>query len=309
MATYPDLVHTHLHGRNMLRTVDERRLLRAGVEVYGLDMAAAQRLLREETTRAGVARQVDVDAATRALLTARPSRNGRASRVSSAEFEHIGQFYRARAGGHLPQAEVDGRIKRLMIEEGVAPRAEGWLWRTRGWFDRIPEHQPMRGEPAGPGGGPGRGAPANADGADPGSVTLAVPARAILAAWVERANAVNVAGVVALYAPQGLLLATAAAEPRQGQASIRQYFQTLLAHPRFAVRMGPELASIGQDPVTVSGLYEFSWVDPQGQPVMVPARYTFVLTRPPGPGGGAPDGAILQHHSSALPNRPGSGEV
>jgi len=304
VVTYADLVRTHLHGRRLLRGSDERRLLRVGVEGYGLDMASAQRHLAAETTRAGIARQADVDSATRALLAARPQRGGRAGRVSSAEFERLGAFYRARAGGQIPQDEVNSRVKRLMVEAGLEPRAEGWWWRTRGWFDRIPD-QPSTATTAG-----SVGPELTADAL---ATRPAAPARAVLRAWVERANALDLNGVTALYDPRALLLATATPDPRQGPAAIRAYFQTLLAHPRFAVRLGPELAAVGNDPVTLSGLYDFSWVDAQGQPLVIPARYTVVITHPRGSREGteatAPVGAILQHHSSSLPTPPGSAQV
>lgn len=294
VTPYDTYIQTGLHGRRFLRTREEQQLLRTGVEDHGLDFATARQQVRDAAARRNVALQSDVDTATGALLDGRGPRAGRLPR---AEFDRATAFYRARAGGQMPQQEVESRVKGLVNERGIQPRAEGWLWRSRAWFDRIPD-QPASPLPDGPA----------VPGAVAGSSRPAPPVEQILNEWVRRANAVQTEPVVSMYAPDGVLLATAAPDPRVGTAAIRQYFQTLLAHPRFQVTLGPMLANTGGDPATISGLYEFSWIGETGQPVVVPSRYTFVLTTPRGAAaGGALDGSILQHHSSSLPSRPAGG--
>ena len=217
-------------------------------------------------------------------LTARADRSGR---VSRAAFASAVDLYRTRAGNRLGQAETESRVKDLMVRRGFTPRASGLLIRNRGWFNRIP--QPMDG---------------GADAAAMQAIETRVqaPVRATLDAWAAAFVARDVPGVLALYAPDALLLATAAAEPLRGPQAMRGYFDNLMVAQAGSVQFGPTLAVDGTDPAFASGLYAFTYTDPARGRVVTSARFSFLVTH----GGAGPVGLIRQHHSSAVP-RDGAG--
>jgi len=293
VATYADQIRTDLHGRTFLDADVEKRLLRQGVNNWGLGYGEARRSLIDVSAAAGVALQSDVDAAVMSYLETQISSSGRINRPT---FERAAALYRARSRDRVSLAQARSRIKTLMLQRNLQPARRGWLWPSRRWFDSIPEM------PAG-----AEAAQAVDQGAE--ATPSAAPATQVLNAWAAAVNARNPQTVVALYAPSALLLATGSAEPRRGAGEIIGYFQKLLSYPQFSVAIDQPLDLRGVDPVVASGLYVFSWIDQSGQVVRVPARYSFAISRADQRSGGGARGAILMHHSSALPGSPGADQL
>jgi hypothetical protein len=132
----------------------------------------------------------------------------------------------------------------------------------------------------------------------PGDVPIG-DAATVLEAWRAALIARNLPGILALYAPDGLLMATAENRPLIGPDQIRAYFQRLMSYEGLSVMFQEELQRLPSQPtVVLSGLYTFTWQDPQSnRPVITPARYTFGV-RSGTPGG---NGRIILHHSSRIP--------
>lgn len=119
---------------------------------------------------------------------------------------------------------------------------------------------------------------------------LVASARVFLASWVEAFNTREPGRLVPLYAEDALLHGTSQARLYVGRAQIAEYFRgtsTVILDEHHVMTLAP-------DCVLVVGKYEFRRM--QGaQPVVTPARFTFVLRQA--------DGAwhVLHHHSSADP--------
>src|SRR3546814_13935293 len=101
-----------------------------------------------------------------------------------------------------------------MVRRGLAPRTAGVRVRNRRWFNRIPRPSDPAVDAALP-------APV------PSSLVRA-PVEATLQAWDAAFAARDVDGILALYGPGALLLATGAATPLRGPVAMRGYFQKLV---------------------------------------------------------------------------------
>ena len=111
-----------------------------------------------------------------------------------------------------------------------------------------------------------------------------------LDAWMEAFNTRQPERVSALYADDALLHGTSLAQLRVGLAQIRTYFRGTST-----VEFGDRhLVRLADDSVLGVGSYRFSRMQ-NGQEIVTPARFTFVVQRRQGVW------KILHHHSSAEP--------
>ena len=100
--------------------------------------------------------------------------------------------------------------------------------------------------------------------------------------------------VVALYAPEAVLLPTVSNKPRTNHEEIRDYFVHFLAQkPQGTIDF--RIIKIGCNTASDTGLYTFTLHDPQGQATQVSARYSYVYEYLNG------QWLIEHHHSSAMP--------
>ena len=120
-------------------------------------------------------------------------------------------------------------------------------------------------------------------------------AYAVIQKWAAAFNAGDLRGVVGAYAPDALVFGTASPSLATNPADLRTYFGTALA-AKTQVKMADVSAVVlSNDAVVFAGFYEFSSLQ-DGQPVLIPARFSFVLVkRDDG------DWKILHHHSSVRP--------
>ena len=100
--------------------------------------------------------------------------------------------------------------------------------------------------------------------------------------------------VVALYAPEAVLLPTVSNKPRTTHEEIRDYFVHFLEKkPQGAIDF--RIIKIGCNSALDTGLYTFTLHDPKGKAHKVAARYSYVYEYLNG------QWLIEHHHSSALP--------
>jgi uncharacterized protein (TIGR02246 family) len=100
--------------------------------------------------------------------------------------------------------------------------------------------------------------------------------------------------VVALYAPDAVLLPTVSNKPRTNHEEIRDYFVHFLAQkPQGKIDL--RIIKIGCNIASDTGLYTFTLHDTKGKAKKVSARYSFVYEYLNG------QWLIEHHHSSALP--------
>lgn len=279
MASFRDQIHSYADTGGFVSRAQERALLRVGTSGYGLGYDDARGAVFDAAAADSLVLESAVEETVADYLRTQADRTGRVSRPA---FRSAVDLYRSRARGLIGLEQAASRVKDLMTRRGLSARPAGVLLRSRRWFNRIPLPAESGGEAQMP---------------MPAVVAAQAPVQATLNAWAAAFNAGDVAGVLSLYAPEGLLLATAAPDPRRGRAAMRSYFDRLMIAQSASVRFGSTLAVDGTDPATASGLYEFRYIDPARGPVVTPARFTYVVTR----SGAGEAGAILQHHSSAIP--------
>lgn len=282
MASFRDQIHAYAGTGGFVSRAQERALLRIGTAGYGLDYERARGAVFDAAAADSLVLESAVEQSVAEYLQARADRSGR---VPRAAFDAGVELFRSRARGLVGVEQAASRVKDLMLRRGLSPRPSGLLIRNRRWFNRIP--LPVE-EPLDQGAQIAQIA---------GPAQVQAPVDATLQAWAAAFNAGDVQGVLALYAPDALLLATAAPDPRRGRAAMRSYFEQLMVAQSASVQFGATLSVHGTDPAAAGGLYQFRYTDPARGPVVTPARFTYVVTRD-GPG---TVGQILQHHSSAVP--------
>ena len=118
---------------------------------------------------------------------------------------------------------------------------------------------------------------------------------ALFEEWNAAAQSRDPDRVVALYAPDAVLLPTVSNQIRRNHTEMRAYFVDFLALGPAAVLEDYNLRELGSVAIN-SGVYTFTFASPPpGAFRVVTARYTFVYERR---GGRWP---IIEHHSSRMP--------
>jgi uncharacterized protein (TIGR02246 family) len=112
--------------------------------------------------------------------------------------------------------------------------------------------------------------------------------------WAAAFNTGNVEKIVALYAPEALVLGTLSPTLASTQEDLRKYFGPSSAS-KSQVKLGQKAAAVlSNDAVAMTGFYEFSRLV-RGKEVVTPARFTFIFVR-------RDEGwRIVHHHSSVRP--------
>ena len=305
MQRFEDYMGSLRLGRRFVTLEDERALMRAGLDGFGLSLDDSRSAIMNAARRNELVLESQVADEITFLLEARA--NGR-GRISRANFQSVVDTYQNQAGGRIPRAEAESRVKQLAQKAGVQPARAGWLWPDRSWFNRIPP-PPASGSP----GAMQNGSPGQPSLVAPQAQAAAIDAATanepgggsavggVLAAWAAALSARDVPAILRLYAPNALLLATAEGSPLRGPEQIRGYFTRLTTNPGLTVSFSQELQRLPGRPVVVSGLYTFFWNDQTtGQPVTTPARYTFGILPSGGPEASM-NGRIVLHHSSRVP--------
>ncbi|MCR9176278.1 MAG: DUF4440 domain-containing protein [Alphaproteobacteria bacterium] len=309
MQRFEDYMGSLRLGRRFVTLEDERALMRAGLDGFGLSLDDSRSAIMNAARRNDLVLESQIADEATFLLEARANQRGR---ISVADFQSVVDAYQNQAGGRIPRAEAESRVKQLAQQAGVQPARAGWIWRDRSWFNRIPPPPGGAVPDVGPGtaqiGTPAQSAlvapqlqPAAFDAAAADPQVGGADVGGVLAAWAAALSARDVPAVLRLYAPNALLLATAEGAPLNGPDQIQRYFARLTANPGLTVSFNQELQRLPGRPMVVSGLYTFFWNDQvTGQPVTTPARYTFGILPTAGPGAEA-NGRIVLHHSSRVP--------
>jgi uncharacterized protein (TIGR02246 family) len=115
--------------------------------------------------------------------------------------------------------------------------------------------------------------------------------------WAAAFNTGNVEKIVALYAPEALVLGTVSPSLARTPDDLRKYFSASSA-AKSQVKLGEKaVAVLSNDAVAMTGFYEFSR-PAGGKEVVTPARFTFIMVRRDG------GWKIVHHHSSVRPKAP-----
>jgi uncharacterized protein (TIGR02246 family) len=116
--------------------------------------------------------------------------------------------------------------------------------------------------------------------------------------WSEAFNSGDVEQIVRMYANDALVLGTLSPGMTSKPDDLRAYFKGA-AIAKLQVKLGDHSAvALAEDVVAITGFYDFSRPVADGQPVVVPARFSFVMVKKDG------IWKIAHHHSSVRPKSP-----
>jgi len=113
--------------------------------------------------------------------------------------------------------------------------------------------------------------------------------------WSEAFNSGDVEQIVRMYTNDALVLGTLSPDLTSKPDDLRAYFKAAAAE-NLKVKLGDHSAvALAEDAVAIAGFYDFSRPAADGQPVVVPARFSFVMVKKDG------IWKIAHHHSSVRP--------
>jgi uncharacterized protein (TIGR02246 family) len=120
-------------------------------------------------------------------------------------------------------------------------------------------------------------------------------AYAALEHWADAFNSGDAEKIVGTYTTDALVLGTVSPKLASRPDDLRAYFKPAVA-AKFQVKLGDHSALLlSNDAVAIAGFYDFSRQGADGQPIVIPARFTFVLVKK------GDVWQIAHHHSSPKP--------
>jgi uncharacterized protein (TIGR02246 family) len=127
---------------------------------------------------------------------------------------------------------------------------------------------------------------------------LAEDAYAGVERWSEAFNSGDVEQIVRMYTNDALVLGTLSPGMTSKSDDLRAYFKAAAA-AKLQVKLGDHSAvALADDAIAIAGFYDFSRPAADGQPVVVPARFSFVMVKKDG------IWKIAHQHSSVRPKSP-----
>jgi uncharacterized protein (TIGR02246 family) len=116
--------------------------------------------------------------------------------------------------------------------------------------------------------------------------------------WSAAFNSGDVEQIVRMYTDDALVLGTLSPGMISKPDDLRAYFKAT-AVAKLQVKLGDHFAAaLAKDAVAIAGFYDFSRPAADGQPVVVPARFSFVMVKKDG------IWKIAHHQSSVRPKSP-----
>jgi uncharacterized protein (TIGR02246 family) len=116
--------------------------------------------------------------------------------------------------------------------------------------------------------------------------------------WSEAFNSGDVEQIVRMYTNDALVLGTLSSGLTSKPDDLRAYFEAAAA-AKLQVKLGDHSAvALAEDAVAIVGFYDFSRPVADGQPVVVSARFSFVMVKKDG------IWKIAHQHSSVRPKSP-----
>jgi uncharacterized protein (TIGR02246 family) len=116
--------------------------------------------------------------------------------------------------------------------------------------------------------------------------------------WSAAFNSGDVEQIVRVYTDDALVLGTLSPGMISKPDDLRAYFKAAAA-AKLQVKLGDHSAvALAKDAVAIAGFYDFSRPAADGQPVVVPARFSFVMVKNDG------IWKIAHHQSSVRPKSP-----
>lgn len=134
---FADYVRLHVANEKAISLPVEARLLRTGINDFGLDLDLAQGTLMAVATREGVALESLAERPTRAFVD--HLTNGK--KVSKKQFKQTVAFYRRLTNDAVGEDDARRQVKRIIDGDGLKVRRN--LIGMRRWYNRIPKPEPV----------------------------------------------------------------------------------------------------------------------------------------------------------------------
>jgi uncharacterized protein (TIGR02246 family) len=116
--------------------------------------------------------------------------------------------------------------------------------------------------------------------------------------WSEAFKSGDVEQIVRMYSNDALVLGTLSPGMTTKSDDLRAYFKAAAA-AKWQVKLGDHCAvTLADDAVAIAGFYDFSRPAADGHPVVVPARFSFIMVKKDG------IWKIAHNHSSVRPKSP-----
>jgi uncharacterized protein (TIGR02246 family) len=116
--------------------------------------------------------------------------------------------------------------------------------------------------------------------------------------WSEAFNSGDVEQIVRMYTNDALVFGTLSPGMTSKPDDLRAYFRASAA-AKLQVKLGDHsAAALAEDAVAIAGFYDFSGPAADGRPVVVPARFSFLMVKKDG------IWKIFHQHSSVRPKSP-----
>jgi hypothetical protein len=132
---FAEFVKIQAMENRVIRREDEKDILRDGTTRFELPLDEARGVMLVTVEQNGYALQSEVEAELAGLITMFSGRKN--GKISKAQFEQVVEMYRVKSHSGLPQAEMQTRVKAMMEQKSIQPKRNGWILRSRKWYDRI----------------------------------------------------------------------------------------------------------------------------------------------------------------------------
>lgn len=132
---FAEFVKIQAMENRVIRREDEKAILREGTTRFELPLDEARGVMLVTVEQNEYALQSEVEAELAGLITMFSGRKN--GKISKAQFDQAVEMYRVKSHSGLPQAEMQARIKTMMEQKNIPPKRNGWILRSRKWYDRI----------------------------------------------------------------------------------------------------------------------------------------------------------------------------
>jgi hypothetical protein len=133
-ARYHDFVRLQLESGRLLRTADERALIREGITTFGLSGARARGILAVALHETGNPSERELS---RHILHVLRELAGKRGAIDKKRFKQGVTVLKGLTAGGISPDEARIWLKRVVEDSDLKVGGSGLLWRTR-WFRKIP---------------------------------------------------------------------------------------------------------------------------------------------------------------------------
>ncbi|MBX9635815.1 MAG: hypothetical protein K2X44_12600 [Magnetospirillum sp.] len=134
---FSDYVRLHAAGEKVISLPTEIRLLRAGVNDFGLDLDDAMGSLMAIANHKNIVLESQSERPTRVMI----QHITKGKRISKQKFKEAVQFYRSLNNDAISEQDANKRVKKIVEDDGL--RVKRNLIGLRRWYNRIAKPDPV----------------------------------------------------------------------------------------------------------------------------------------------------------------------